>query len=390
MARTRIPQRMAFDTAIIVRLHWAGVPVLNAPVAVTYPPDGISHFRAGRDTLRLIRLHTSLFFQMLLRAPRLLARRRGERRPWFRMPERGTLLAVRFAIGLLRLLGPGGVRAAARAAVPYFYLTDRRARRASREYLERVRERILAEGGAAADLPRPPGAGAVYRHFRTFAGATVDKVLAWAGQGASIPLDLEGLAPFLDLHARGRGALVLGSHLGNLEMLRGLGQGRGLPGLNAVVYGRNAVRFHELLKRVNPAFGDHLVQVAAVTPETAIRLQAKLDQGEWLFIVGDRTPPSETGRTVTVPFLGRPAAFPVGPYILAHLLRCPVHLMTCVQEGGRYRVRLEPFADRIDLPRAGRDAAIARWAERYARSLEAQCRATPYQWFNFFDVWAGR
>lgn len=389
-ARVRIPTRMEFDTAIIIRLHWAGVPVLNAPVAVTYPSDGISHFRAGRDTLRLIWLHTRLFFQMLPRAPRLLARRRREHRPWFRIPERGSLLGLRCMAGVLRLMGPRGVRLAAEALVPYFFLTGRKARRASRDYLARVRERILAEGGAAADLPRPPGAGAVYRHFRAFTRATVDKLLAWAGRGEAIPLDLDGLAPFLELHARGQGALVLGAHLGNLEMLRGLGQLRGLPGLNAVVYSRNAVRFHELLKRVNPGFGVNLVQVAAVTPDTAIRLQAKVDLGEWLFIVGDRTPPSETGRTVAAPFLGRPAAFPVGPYVLAHLLRCPVYLMSCVQDGGRYRVRLDLFAERIELPRAGRDAAIAHWAGRYAQSLEAQCRATPFQWFNFFDFWAGR
>lgn len=390
MARTAIPQRMAFDTEIVIRLHWDGVPVLNAPVDVVYPEDGISHYRAWRDTLAIIWMHTRLFFRMLTLAPGLLARRRRQGGPWFRLPERGTLLGMRAMAGLLRLLGPGAVRLAAEALVPYFFVTGGRARRASRDYLARVRERILAEGGEARGLARAPGAGAVYRHFRAFTRATVDKLLAWAGRGGAIDLDLEGLAPFLELHASRRGALVLGAHLGNLEMLRGLGQVHGLDGLNAVVYSRNAVRFHELLKRVNPAFGADLVQVAAVTPETAIRLQAKIDQGECLFIVGDRTPPSEAGRTVTVPFLGRPAPFPVGPYLLAHLLRCPVYLMSCVEDGGRYRVRVEPFAERIELPRGNRDAAIAGWAGRYAQSLEAQCRATPFQWFNFFDFWADR
>jgi glycosyltransferase involved in cell wall biosynthesis len=74
--RKDIPPRMDFDTEIIVRLHWAGVPVLNAPVAVIYPPDGVSHFRPWLDTFRLIWMHLRLFFGMLRRLPRLLARKR--------------------------------------------------------------------------------------------------------------------------------------------------------------------------------------------------------------------------------------------------------------------------------------------------------------------------
>ena len=381
--RTAIPRRMAFDTEIIIRLQWAGVPVVNAPVAVTYPGDGVSHYRPWRDTLGIIWMHHRLFFLMLARAPRLLARRRRRTHPWFRIRERGTLLGLCFTVWLLRLLGPRALRLAADLVLPYFFLTAGRARRASRHYLARLR----AQGAPVADLPREPGTRETYRHFRAFSRATVDKLLAWAGADAGLDLDMGDLERFLELHGSGAGILFLGAHLGNLEMLRGLGHVRGLGGLNAVVYSRNAIRFHEILKWINPGFALDLVQVAAVTPDTAIRLQQKLDQGESLFIVGDRTPPSDSGRTVLAPFLGRPAPFPVGPYVLAHLLRCPVHLMFCVHDGERYRIRLEPFAERIELPRAGWDAAIARWAERYARCLEAQCHATPFQWFNFYEFW---
>jgi len=384
MDRAEIPRRMAFDTEIIIRLHWAGVPVRSAPVRVTYPADGVSHFRPWRDTLLLIRTHTCLFLGMLWRSPRLLARRQA--RPWYRIRERGTLLGFRLAAGTLRLLGPRAVRVLAEGLVPYFFLTGRRARRASLDYLGR----LAARSGPLPGLPGKPGLREVYRHFQCFCRATVDKLVAWAGSRSGIDLDPADLEPFLALRRSGRGVLILGAHLGNLEMMRALGHGRGLEGLNAVVYGENAAGFHEMLGRVNPAFRTGLVQVARVSPDTAIRLQQKLDQGECLFIVGDRTPPSENGRIVRVPFLGDPAAFPSGPFLLAHLLRCPVHLLFCVHDGERYRVRLEPFAERIALPRAGREAALAHWAGRYAQALEAQCRATPYQWFNFFDFWNDR
>ena len=75
LARERVGLRMDFDVEIIVRLHWAGVPVRNLPTRVTYPLDGVSHFDLWRDNVRISRMHARLFFGMLWRAPRLLLRR---------------------------------------------------------------------------------------------------------------------------------------------------------------------------------------------------------------------------------------------------------------------------------------------------------------------------
>jgi glycosyltransferase involved in cell wall biosynthesis len=73
-------RRMDFDPEILVRLDWAGVPIVNLPVTVRYPAEGLSHFRLWRDNFRLSAMHARLFFGMLWRVPRLLARhlRRGK------------------------------------------------------------------------------------------------------------------------------------------------------------------------------------------------------------------------------------------------------------------------------------------------------------------------
>ncbi len=70
-------ERMDFDTEILVHLVWRGVPLVNRPTPVRYPQDGVSHFRMGRDNLRITAMHVRLFFGMLWRAPRLLLRRFG-------------------------------------------------------------------------------------------------------------------------------------------------------------------------------------------------------------------------------------------------------------------------------------------------------------------------
>ena len=70
-----LPPRMAFDSAILVRLAWRGVPIENLPTRVVYPPDGTSHFRMLRDNALLTASHTLLVFGMLARLPLLLRRR---------------------------------------------------------------------------------------------------------------------------------------------------------------------------------------------------------------------------------------------------------------------------------------------------------------------------
>lgn len=74
-ARHAIGARMNFDTDILVRLFWDGLQVVNLPTRVSYPADGVSHFRVWRDNVQISWMHTVLFFGMLPRIPKLLARK---------------------------------------------------------------------------------------------------------------------------------------------------------------------------------------------------------------------------------------------------------------------------------------------------------------------------
>ncbi len=73
----RLGQRMNFDPEVLVRLHWRGVAIVNQPTRVTYPQDGVSHFRLWHDNLLISWMHTRLFCGMLLRLPLLLWRKLG-------------------------------------------------------------------------------------------------------------------------------------------------------------------------------------------------------------------------------------------------------------------------------------------------------------------------
>lgn len=72
--RQHLGARMNFDIEVLVRLYWDGLEIINVATPVSYPSDGVSHFRGLLDNVLISRLHTALFFGMLLRLPTLIAR----------------------------------------------------------------------------------------------------------------------------------------------------------------------------------------------------------------------------------------------------------------------------------------------------------------------------
>lgn len=388
MDSLRIAQRMDFDTDIIVRLVWRGMPVINQPLAVTYPADGLSHFHLWRDNWRITRMHTRLFFGMLGRLPVLLGRklipRPSSSGHWARVAERGAAWGLASVYGCYRLLGRRGANLLLLPVVTYFFLTGTAARRASLGYLRRCYRFF----GPSPQLPREPNWRDALRHFFRFSGAALDKVAAWHGEDLQHLVELGELTELDRAVERHQGALVIGAHLGNLEMCRALATRAGHRTINAVVHTAHAAKFARIIERSNPQATFKLLQVEDFGAETAVLLRDRIDAGEWLVIVGDRTPAADNGRVVSASFLGAPASFPQGPFILAHLLQCPVYLLACLRERGKYRIVFERFADCLVLPRQGREAALAAAARRYALWLEQQCRRSPFEWFNFYDFWA--
>lgn len=73
--QVRLGRRMDFDPELLVRLHWRRVPLVNVPTRVSYPLDGISHFKLLKDNVLISGMHARLFAGMLARLPLLLWRK---------------------------------------------------------------------------------------------------------------------------------------------------------------------------------------------------------------------------------------------------------------------------------------------------------------------------
>ena len=386
-----MPMRMEFDIAIVVRLAWRGVKFKNIPTRVTYPIDGVSHFNMLGDNLRISLTHTRLTCGMLLRSPLLLLRKilhKGDASThWSKIAERGSGLGLRIVFICYRHLGESVTRLLLYPIVAYFLLTGSKTRTASLDYLARI---YSCSAKSNDGLPGMPGWRESFSHMLAFAQSGLDKLAAWMGGFDSRRIIFPNRDEFERLLESKRGGVLIGSHLGNLEMTRATASESQRALINAVVYTKHAQRFNDTLAQANASYGINLIQVSHLGPDTAIMLKRKIDCGELIVIVGDRTPPADGGsrdRISHVEFLGRPAPFAQGPFILASLLDCPVYLFFCLREGDYYRIYFEPFAERIVLRRHERQERLQSYMQQYARRLEAYCLQAPYQWFNFYDFW---
>ncbi|MBQ0040222.1 MAG: glycosyltransferase family 2 protein [Treponema sp.] len=70
-----IDTHMGYDIDILVRLVWKGVPLVQSPVKVSYPKDGVSNFRVVRDNVHISMVYTKLCIGMVFRLPVLLFRK---------------------------------------------------------------------------------------------------------------------------------------------------------------------------------------------------------------------------------------------------------------------------------------------------------------------------
>lgn len=301
-------------------------------------------------------------------------------RHWAQIGESTFAAGIWFLYGLHRLAGRRVLRLALWPVVLFYGLTRPAARRASLEYLARMQAAHGVPGGT-------PGWAHWLRHLQSFAETILDKLLAFGGRYPWGTLRLEGQQLVERLRAQGQGGLLVTAHVGCLELCQAAA-GR-IPGLKltVLVHTRHAERFNRLLQRLNPGNPVRLLQVTEVNAATAVELARRVQAGEFVAIAGDRVPLG-AGRTVDAPFLGHAAPFPVGAYVLASLLQCPLLLLGCVREPAGHVVHFELLAERIELPRPRREQQLAQLAALFARRLEALLVRAPYDWFNFFDFWS--
>ncbi|HLN48974.1 MAG TPA: hypothetical protein VK251_05650 [Steroidobacteraceae bacterium] len=293
---------------------------------------------------------------------------------WLGTRERGSTLLLRSMAFVSLRVGRTLSRGVLYPIAAYFFLFAPSARRHSRRYLR------LALG-------RSPRASDRFRQILYFATCIHDRLFLLNGQYDRFHITIEGESLVRAQLDAGRGAFLLGAHLGSFELMRSVGQRqRGLH-VSMAMYERNAQKMKTVLAAINPGANPDIIALGEI--DALLRIAERLDRGAFVGVLGDRTLGEEAVQAVTV--LGERAYLPVGPMRAAAVLRRPVLFMAGLYRGkNHYQVVFAEVADFSTIPAGGRDAAVRAAIERYAGLLDRYCRTDPYNWFNFFDFWRER
>jgi len=179
-------------------------------------------------------------------------------------------------------------------------------------------------------------------------------------------------------YGRGKGVLLLSSHMSNFD-LAGLAVGSlGLP--------------IQMLSLANPEAGFHILNylrsqggfdVTPITPESLRAAIRRLKEGGIVTTGMDRPIPEDRE---LIQFFGRPAYLPVGPARLALMTGATVVMGSCHYEPGEGYV-LQAVGP-VEMVRSGnRRQDVLTNTRRLAIILEDFVRAHPDQWMMFHPFW---
>ena len=199
----------------------------------------------------------------------------------------------------------------------FFFIFSKRARNEAIYYQKILKEYTNGE------VPKRISA---YKQVFSFAMCVVEKLDGWLGRFDYDKLikhddDLPLILKQLD---EGKGAFIIGSHLGNMELLRSIsslnssGVKRHVD-VTAIMEMNSTEQFNNVLKTVDPNVQMNLIDAKSIGPETICLIEDKIKEGGMVFIAADRTSASSRTRVLTHKFLGKDANFPYGVFIMASL-----------------------------------------------------------------------
>jgi len=254
--------------------------------------------------------------------------------------------------------------------VAYFSLTSSATRAASLRFYSQVRGHASWKD--------------FFSQLLCFARTLLDGIFILSGDTDDYTVTSHGREMLIEEQKRGNGMILLGSHLGSFEACRILVREKAGLNVHMVAYFGGSQKIRSILDELNPGLADRVID--PTEPDAIFRMRDVIENGGVLAILADRVGIGD--KKASARFFGKQIDLPAGPYLLAHVLGCPVYSFFGLLAGkNHYDSYVERVAERIVLPRQGRKQALDAYVQNYADRLEYYCRKYPYNWFNFFDYW---
>jgi predicted LPLAT superfamily acyltransferase len=229
---------------------------------------------------------------------------------WRAQPERSNTSIIKFIVWVALRLGRPAARLLLYPICLYFLIFSPKANAASRKYLARV-------------LERKPTLADSFRHYHCFACTLLDRVFLLNEQSDRFDIRVHGRDVAAEMVARDHGSFLLGAHVGSFEIVSALGRKESGLHVDMVMYEENARKINAVLNAINPKLAVDVIGLGKC--DSMLKVDESLERGDLVGMLADRSLKGE-GQMRCL-FFGEPAAFPLGPFRIATILRRPIVLM---------------------------------------------------------------
>lgn len=284
--------------------------------------------------------------------------------------SRGTPLGYRIFVWVLKTFGVlPGYFLLRFVALYYFFFSFKASREIYRLY------RYKLGYGRFSSITK------IYSNYVLLGQGIIDKVVLMSGIKNNFSFHCDGEENLRQIAATGKGGILLSAHIGNWDVAGQLFK-RLETTINIVLFDGEDEQIKKYLDGVT---GKKPVNIITIKKDLShiYAISEAFSNNELVCMHADRF--IEGNKTLTSDFLGAPAKFPVGPFLLASTFKVPVTFVFAVKESKwHYHLFASPVKEYSNI---GRDQVIRQMLTDYTAEMEAKVKQYPEQWFNYYNFW---
>lgn len=224
----------------------------------------------------------------------------------------------------------------------------------------------------------------IYKNFNVFGQSLLDKTAMLAGLTKSFSFEFDG-EEYLHHMAANNGGILISAHIGNFEMAGNMLDRVG-NNINIVMLDAEHEKIKELLGKVITKKNVKIIPLKNDLSHL-FKINAAISNKEIICIHGDRF--LDSGRTISLPFMGKTAAFPAGPFHMALSYGIPISFVFAMKDS-RFRYHFyatPPKVYTLNRNRNDRKSEIREVVSDYICELEKMLKKYPLQWYNYYQFW---
>ena len=229
-----------------------------------------------------------------------------------------------------------------------------------------------------------------FKHILSYAYYLADKLKIFCGDfnyNNLIFNSEEDKQILCDYFENKKGIFFITTHLGNVEVLRSFLTGKNRYTGNKINVFLNFSQtkiFNGFMKNIGEEVPVKVLPVEDIDITTSIKLKESVDNGEFVFMAGDRLSSDNENASFEVTLFNKKVKFPIGTFKVAQLMECKIYFVIAIKTGeDEYNVYLKNAEFDKSLKSK---KAIQKMQQELADFLQEKTLLAPLQFYHFYDI----